>query len=108
MALSSDIENIVKEYLEHGKDRGILCERLGWDVKRLGDSRIVFIRLDPKNGQYKFGMPTGNEVGANDLWRPGGKTIGGGREAVWEGSEAIKHDGSLEKLLKYFDNWEEL
>ena len=108
VALSSDMEKIIAEYQTAGKDRLILSERLGLDRAKLEGARIVYIRLDPKNGQYKFGMPTGNEVGANDLWRPGGKTIGGGREAVWEGSEAIKHDGSLEKLLKYFDNWEEL
>ena len=102
------MEKIIAEYQTAGKDRLILSERLGLDRAKLEGARIVYIRLDPKNGQYKFGMPTGNEVGANDLWRPGGKTIGGGREAVWEGSETIKHDGSLEKLLKYFDNWEEL
>ena len=52
--------------------------------------------------EYKFSMPDGNEIGANDFWEPGGYTSGGKREAAIEGvgdAEAvIRHDDDIGNL----------
>ncbi|PXZ08195.1 type IV secretion protein Rhs, partial [Gilliamella apicola] len=108
VALRSDMEKILAEYRAAGNDRRILCERLGLNPKDIEGARIYVVHIKPNDIRFKFGMSTGKEVGANDKWLPGGWTSGGIREAILRGSEKIIHNGSIKKLLKYFEKWEEL
>jgi len=59
-------------------------------------------------------MPDGNEIGANNLWLPGGKTSGGYLESViidkLNPSSKIKHNKDIENLKTQFEfikvkNW---
>ncbi|RZA07761.1 MAG: hypothetical protein EOO68_02955 [Moraxellaceae bacterium] len=50
----------------------------------------------------KVVMPTGNEGGANSLWRPGGLTDPGGkREAILDNIE-INHNNDINKMMTDF------
>ncbi len=55
-----------------------LEQLLGFDKGSLG-ANPVRVDIDSPNG---LRMPSGNELGANNLWKPGGYTSGGIKEAV--------------------------
>jgi hypothetical protein len=79
--LKSDMEKVMAKYYQTGKVEDIedgLGYRRG-DLKGL-DAEIHVIYVD--STQFKFEFANGNEIGANDLWEPGGKTSGGYRECV--------------------------
>lgn len=79
------------------------------ELTRLASLDIFYIRINPSDKRFKYKMPTGNEKGAyENQWVPGGKTKGGTKEAVLEGSENIQHGGSMEEMANMFDSWERL
>lgn len=74
----SDLRSVVTKYQATG-DVTILEKALGYDPGYLAGKDIYMLELD----NPKVVMPTGNEGGANSLWRPGGLTYPGGmREGV--------------------------
>ena len=74
----SDLRSVVAKYQSTG-DVSVLETALGYDPGYLVGKDIYMLNLD----KPKVVMPTGNEGGANSLWRPGGLTYPGGmREAV--------------------------
>lgn len=74
----SDMEGAVAAYKKSG-DVSVLESALGYEPGSLVGEKIYMVNLDAP----KVLMPTGNEGGVNNLWRPGGVTHPGGmREAV--------------------------
>lgn len=74
----SDLRSVVTKFQATG-DVSILETALGYDSGYLVGKEIYMLNLD----NPKVVMPTGNEAGANSLWRPGGLTYPGGmRESV--------------------------
>ncbi|MBL8472956.1 MAG: hypothetical protein KF778_11220 [Rhodocyclaceae bacterium] len=61
-----------------GGDVAFLEKELGLKSGALGANPVVVDIARPQN----LRMPSGNEVGANENWRPGGYTSGGTPEAV--------------------------
>ena len=109
VGLRSDMEKIVEEYRAAGNDWRVLNERLALGEKNLAGARIYIVHIKPNDIRFKFGMSTGNEFGAyKGQWIPGGFTKGGIPEAVLEGSEVIKTDGTIETIIKQFENFERL
>jgi hypothetical protein len=54
-----------------------------WNRGNTGTNRVLRINIDTTNIQsLNLRMPNGNEVGANNLWLPGGYTSGGLSEAI--------------------------
>ena len=53
------------------------------DAGSLSNGEMVAVRIDPEdfNG---LRIPSGNELGANSHWLPGGYTSGGAPEAVMD------------------------
>ncbi len=108
--LKSDMTSAVSKYKSTGKVED-LEDALGYsrgDLAGLEHELFVFF---PDKSKYKFEMPDGNEIGANSLWDPGGKTSGGFREAVLidkvDPSAPIEHNKSIETLKSIF-SWEKL
>ena len=109
VGLRSDMEKIVEEYRAAGNDWRVLNKRLALGEEDLAGARIYIIHIKPNDIRFKFGMSTGNEFGAyKGQWIPGGFTKGGIPEAVLEGSEVIKTDGTIETIIKQFENFERL
>ncbi len=79
--LRSDMEKVMNKYYQTGRVEDIE-DALGYrrgDLKGLSaDIHIIYV----DSTKYKFELPNGNEIGANDLWEPGAKTSGGFRECV--------------------------
>lgn len=92
-----DLSAVIDEYKKTG-DVSILETALGYDPKSLAGKDIYMVKLkDPK-----VVMPTGNEGGANSLWRPGGLTDPGGkREAVLD-NISINHNNDINKMMTDF------
>ena len=68
---------------ESGGDLTHIETRLGLDAGTLSNGEMVAVRIDPEdfNG---LRVPSGNELGANKQWLPGGYTSGGALEAVMD------------------------
>ncbi len=63
-------------------DISVYEKSLGFDIGHFSDGGgLVRIDIDDLEG-LNLRMPSGNEVGANNHWIPGGKTDGGIPEAV--------------------------
>jgi len=74
----SDLRSVVTKFEATG-DVSVLETALGYDPGYLVGKDIYMLNLD----NPRVVMPTGNEAGANSLWRPGGLTYPGGmREGV--------------------------
>lgn len=108
--LNSDMQNALSTYRQSGQISDLEAA-LGYnpgDLAGLENELYVFY---PSSSEYKFAMPDGNEIGANNLWEPGGTTSGGFREAVliskFDPSAPIVHNKSIESLKSQF-NWEKL
>jgi len=104
--LKSDMQKIIDEYNTSG-DLAVIEKGLGYnqgDLSGLAGELYVFY---PNASQYSFNMPSGNEIGANNLWEAGGFTSGGKREAILEGltnpNEVIVHDKDINNLINQFD-----
>ena len=79
--LKSDMNHLLKEYRK-SHDVSVIENALGYTpgtLKSLEDELYVFY-IDHQN--YKFQIPDGTEIGANNLWEPGGLTSGKCKEAV--------------------------
>lgn len=57
--------------------------RLGLDAGSLSSGDMVAVRIDPQDFSG-LRVPSGNEIGANPQWLPGGYTSGGAAEAVMD------------------------
>ncbi|MCX2680553.1 fibronectin type III domain-containing protein [Galbibacter sp. EGI 63066] len=108
--LKSDMQSAILRY-KHTKNINELEDALGYsrgDLSGLEEGLFVFY---PKNEKYRFDIPNGNEIGANSLWEPGGKTSGDFMEAVLineaDPAEQILHDKNIETLKNQFD-WDKL
>lgn len=108
VGLRSEMEQVVAEYKKAGNDWRILSKRLGLGAEDLSDIQIYLIRIKLGDPRFSYKMPNGKEIGANGEWIAGGFTKGGIREAALEGSEVIRTDGTVETILKQFENWEQL
>ena len=64
-----------------------------------------------EGSNFKFEMPSGNEIETNDLWIPVGKTSGGYREAVLinknNSNISIIHNKDIDFLKNQF-KWEKV
>ncbi|WP_460951218.1 PAAR domain-containing protein [Pseudomonas marginalis] len=90
----SDLHGVVGEFKKTG-DLGVLEKALGYDPGTFTGKEIYMMDLS----NPKVVMPTGNERGANSLWRPGGVTHPGGmREAVLD-NVGIPHGNDINVLL---------
>lgn len=70
-----DVADMIEE--EANGDASKFCERIGWDdVEELRKGGYV-VRIDVKNiGRLHPRIPSGNEMGTNKLYVPGGYTAG--------------------------------
>jgi PAAR domain protein len=108
--LNDDMETIIRKYRQ-SKDISIIEKALGYkkgDLQGLEDDLYLF-KVEGSN--FKFEMPSGNEIGTNDLWIPGGKTSGGYREAVLinknNSNISIIHNKDIDFLKNQF-KWEKV
>lgn len=108
--LKSDMESAINTYKSSGNVSD-LEKALGYnsnDLKGLENELYVFY---PKSSKYKFEMPSGNEIGANNKWEPGGWTSGGRKEAVLidksNASQQITHNKSIDDLKNLF-SWDKI
>lgn len=93
----SDLDAVMARYKATG-DVATLETALGYDPGSLAGKKIYMMKMDAP----KVVMPTGNEGGANLLWRPGGLTHPGGmKEAVLD-NVPIRHNNDLGTLMKNF------
>lgn len=97
--LRSDMDAIVNQYVSSGSDITVLENGLGLGPGDLSGLDVYVIYLEP--GAVNYGMPNGNELGANQWWLPGGMTPSGGREATIQGP-AIVHDNDINNILNAF------
>ncbi|MCG7626001.1 hypothetical protein MHM97_21805 [Epibacterium sp. Ofav1-8] len=76
----SEFDNLVQK---SGGNLANIEKRLGLDAGSLSNGEMVAVRIDPEdfNG---LRIPSGNELGANSHWLPGGYTSGGAPEAVMD------------------------
>lgn len=89
----SDLDSVVNEFKVSG-DSSVLENALGYKPGELAGKDIYMLKLENPN----VIMPTGNEGGANSLWRPGGLTYPGGmREAVLD-NVPIYHGNDVANL----------
>lgn len=74
----NEVDNVLNNA---GGDLAKLEKELGYNIGSLenGDYIIMYVN-NPK--KYNISLPSGNEMGANDNWIPGGYTSGGIPEAV--------------------------
>lgn len=90
----SDLHGVVGEFKKTG-DLSLLESALGYDPGSFTGKEIYMMDLN----NPKVVMPSGNERGANPLWRPGGLTHPGGmREAVLD-KVGIPHQNDINFLL---------
>lgn len=108
--LKSDMQSAIAKYKSSGKISD-LEDALGYtrgDLSGLENELYVFY---PDKSKYKFEIPDGNEIGANSLWEPGGKTSGGYREAVLidnsKSSNQIVHSNDIKVLQAEF-SWNKI
>ncbi|HEM3610910.1 TPA: hypothetical protein U1C35_002051, partial [Streptococcus suis] len=74
--LSKDHADIIQE-VANGNNR-IYEALLGFDPGYLGDEPLYRIDVAPEIVEKRgLSIPSGNETGANDWWRPGGRTYPG-------------------------------
>ncbi|MEM1278138.1 MAG: hypothetical protein AAGH74_16580 [Pseudomonadota bacterium] len=76
----SEFDAMVKEA---GGDLIHIETRLGLDPGSLSNGEMVAVRIDPEDFSG-LRVPSGNELGANNQWLPGGYTSGGAVEAVMD------------------------
>jgi hypothetical protein len=89
----SDLDSVVKEFKASG-DAKVLEDALGYGPGELAGKDIYMLKVE----NPKVIMPTGNEGGANSLWRPGGLTYPGNmREAVLD-NVPIYHGNDVTNL----------
>lgn len=108
--LRSDMNDLIANFRASG-NTDYLEDALGYtrgDLQGLENELYVFY---PSSSNYSFEMPTGNEIGANSLWEPGGETSGGFKEAVMVNktnpNAQITHNNDIENLKNQFD-WEKI
>lgn len=108
--LRSDMNDVIANFRATG-NTDYLEDALGYsrgDLQGLENELYVFY---PSSSNYSFEMPTGNEIGANSLWEPGGETSGGFKEAVMVNktnpNAQITHNNNIENLKNQFD-WEKI
>jgi hypothetical protein len=108
--LRSDMNEVIANFRATG-NTDYLEDALGYsrgDLQGLENELYVFY---PSSSNYSFEMPTGNEIGANSLWEPGGETSGGFKEAVMVNktnpNAQITHNNNIENLKNQFD-WEKI
>ena len=96
--LSKDYADAIEKAA--GRDNRTFEKLLGFDEGYLGDEPLY--RLDVSSytvAKKGIGIPTGNEDGANELWRPGGKTYPGGLpEGVMKDIGKLEGDYTWRKL----------
>ena len=66
---------------ESGGNLSIIEQRLGLDVGSLSDGDTIAVYVK-RQDMPDLRVPSGNEVGVNSQWQPGGRTVGGVSEAV--------------------------
>lgn len=94
----SDLASKVAEFQKTG-DVSVLETALGYDPGALVGKEIYMLNLEKPTVL----MPSGNEGGANSLWRPGGYTHPGGmREAVLD-NVSIQHGNDVNVLMSSHD-----
>ena len=108
--LKSDMKSALSKYKVTKRVEN-LEDALGYsrgDLLGLENELFVFF---PDSKKFNFEIPDGNEIGANNLWEPGGKTSGGYKEAVLldkvNPSIPIIHNKSI-SILKSLFSWEKL
>ncbi|WP_282784624.1 hypothetical protein [Phaeodactylibacter xiamenensis] len=104
--LRSDMQKAIDDYNLSG-DVSTLENALGYNVGDLAGLQDELYVFYPNSSQYKFKVPDGNEIGANNFWEAGGVTSGGKKEAIMEGlsdpNEVIVHNKDINHLISQFD-----
>ena len=110
VGLPSEMELIISKYKASGNNWKILRDELNLGANvDLSNSKIVYVKLPPKDPRFKYSMPTGNEIGAyKNEWVPGGFTKNGTSEAILSGGDKIIHNNNVNNLLKLFPDTSEL
>lgn len=74
----NEVDNVLNNA---GGDLAKLEKELGYNIGSWEDGDYIIMYVNnPK--KYNISLPSGNEMGANDNWIPGGYTSGGIPEAV--------------------------
>lgn len=84
----SEFEQIMKE---SKGDLRIVEQKLGLKQGYLSDNDTLVVYIKKENIR-NLKIPSGNESGANEFWKPGGKTSGGISEAILDFSQKPKVD----------------
>ena len=104
VGLLSEMEAVIQKFTNSGGDARILIEELD-----LGDNyiqeldEVFFVKIEPGDSRFVYGMPSGNEFGAYEgLWEPGGKTKHGTLEAVLVNADQFIFSKSWDSFLEIF------
>jgi hypothetical protein len=93
-----DLDAVLMKYSESG-DISVLEDALGYNPGSLAGKKIYMMHID----NPKVKIPSGNEGGANSLWRPGGLTHPGGQAEAVLDNIPINHNNSLSNLTSNFN-----
>jgi hypothetical protein len=94
----SDLEGAMAKYQSTG-DVSTLEHALGYQPGSLAGKKVYMLKIE----EPSVLMPSGNEGGANLLWKPGGLTDPGGmKEAVLD-NVSIKHNNDIGALMKDYN-----
>ena len=104
VGLLSEMEVVFQKFKNSGDDTRILIEELD-----LGDNyiqqldEVFFVKIEPGDSRFVYGIPSGNEFGAYEgLWEPGGKTKHGTLEAVLVNADQFNFSKSWDSFLEIF------
>ncbi|WP_281648771.1 hypothetical protein [Parendozoicomonas sp. Alg238-R29] len=110
VGLSSEMDVVIAKYKAAGNDWRVLRDELNLgETTNLENVRIAYVKIPPRDPEFSYEMPTGNEYGAYEHeWVPGGFTKSGTREATLTGGDKIVHNGNVDNIINMFSNSSEL
>jgi hypothetical protein len=83
--------DLVRAAVDAGGQPGALETRLGLSSNSLGDPRQIVIAHIPNPIEHNLRPAAADNLGANELWVPGGRTSGGVIEAVVDSIPTADH-----------------
>ncbi|MCG6202781.1 RHS repeat domain-containing protein, partial [Psychromonas antarctica] len=110
VGLKSEMDLVIAKYKASGNDWKVLRDELNLgENEDFSNTRIVYVKLPPKDPRFNYEMPTGNENGAYEgEWVPGGYTKNGTAEATLTGGDNIVHDNNVDNIVELLDGNAEL
>jgi hypothetical protein len=105
--LKSEMDDLIADYRLSG-NVDILEDGLGYERGQLAGLEDELYVMYVDKTKFAFEMPSGKEIGANNLWEPAGLTSGGKHEAViydkLNHELPLTHNKSLPYLQSQFTN----